>query len=77
MSFEMKDGQGSLFKVKEKKNENGPDYEGKCLVGGVNYRIAGWIKQGPKAKWMSLKIDLPLSHRTQDGKIDPDGDIDP
>ena len=64
MAFELKEGQGSLFKA-EKKNERAPDYEGKANVGGTMYRVAGWIKEGQNGKWMSLKLEVPRAKESQ------------
>jgi hypothetical protein len=44
MAYEMRDNSGTLFKTKEKKNENSPDYYGDCMIDGVKHKISGWIK---------------------------------
>ena len=60
MSFEMKEGQGSLFKAKEKKNEKSPDYTGKVMVNGKILQIAGWKKTTKDGEgWLSLSISEP------------------
>lgn len=57
MAFELKDGQGSLFKNTKKQKENHPDYQGECKVGGVKYRISGWKKKSAKGTdWLSLSV---------------------
>ena len=79
MSYEMKDGSGSLFRA-DKKSENAPDYEGKLMLNEREWRIAGWLKTTPAGKkWMSLKVEPP---RAKDApiapaarKINPDKDI--
>lgn len=56
MAFEQKEGQGALFKNDRKAQPNQPDYTGNALVGGVTMRVAAWIKEGKKGKFMSLSI---------------------
>lgn len=59
MAFEHKEGYGALFKELEKKSANGPDYRGNVMVAGQVYELAGWIKQGAKGSFLSLKAQLP------------------
>jgi len=57
MAFEHREGGGALFHRK-KGNDFQPDLEGKLLVGGVLYELAGWIKASKQAggnDWLSLK----------------------
>ena len=53
MAYELKDGQGSLFQDTSERNK---DYDGKCMIDGQLYYIAGWRKGGTegKAPWLSL-----------------------
>ena len=52
MAYEMKDGQGSLFQDTSERNK---DYDGKCMIGGQMYYIAGWRKTDRNGKpWLSL-----------------------
>lgn len=58
--FEHNDNSGSMF-VNERKNQpNHPDRTGSCKVGGVTYRVAGWIKPGKNGKkdWLSLAFTV-------------------
>ena len=57
MAFELKDGQGSFFKNAKDGVENRPDYRGEFKLDGALYKISGWIKEGPKGKWMSLSVE--------------------
>lgn len=77
MAYEMKPGQGSMFRADKQGSDRAPDYEGKANIGGTFYRIAGWIKEGKEGrKWLSLNIDLPKSHKTPSANpIDLDDDI--
>ena len=45
--FTQKEGTFSLFKSKEKKQENSPDFTGKALFNGTELRLSGW---GSKSK---------------------------
>ena len=57
--FQNKPGFGSLFR-NDKKSDNAPDYKGGFAdPNGVEYEIAGWLKEGKKGKYLSLKISLP------------------
>ena len=41
MAYQMKEGQGSLFK-NEKQNDRQPDLKGSVMIKGVLYELAGW-----------------------------------
>ncbi len=47
---------GVLFKNDKKESKKHPDYTGKINVGGKEMRIAAWIKEGQKGKFMSLMV---------------------
>jgi len=49
---------GVLFK-NESDNEKAPAYKGKINVGGKEYELAAWIKEGKTGKFMSLKVQEP------------------
>ena len=56
MAFQLKDGQGSLFKNDRDQKK---DYNGSCRIDGVEYWISGWIKR-PKSggkPYISLAIE--------------------
>ena len=57
MAFELKDGQGSFFRNDKGENPNRPDYRGEFKMNGTMFKISGWIKDGPKGKWMSLAVE--------------------
>lgn len=49
---------GTLFKNDKEGNEARPDYTGSCQIGGVEYRMAAWIKESKNGnKFMSFKFD--------------------
>lgn len=56
MAYEQREGSGALFKNDRKSAANSPDYTGNALVGGKNMRVAAWIKEGKKGKFLSLSI---------------------
>lgn len=57
--MEQRDNSGVLFRERDKTNERGPDYTGKCMVNGTEMRIAAWIKEGRNGKFMSLAFSEP------------------
>lgn len=73
MAFEHRDNSGALFRNK-KENDNQPDYTGEARIGGKVYRMAAWLKDGKKGKWMSFsfsdKADAPAKKRPEE--IDDD-----
>ena len=57
---------GTLFKNDmEGKSENFPPYGGSLNVGGVDYWISAWVKEGQKGKFFSLAI------KPKDGQSKP------
>lgn len=71
--YERPEGAGALFK-NDKTKENQPDYTGMVKVGGVDKRIAAWIKDGRKGKFMSLKISDPLPREGEGQSFDKELD---
>ena len=47
---------GVLFKNDRKESEKHPDYKGNINVGGVEFWLSAWIKEGAKGKFMSLSV---------------------
>ena len=57
MAYELREGQGSLFKNdKAGDNPKAPGYTGTALIGGVEYRISAWVKDGRNGKFFSLNV---------------------
>jgi len=77
MSFEHKENSGSLFTA-QKKSEKQPDKSGDCKLicpeCGHTWisRIAGWIKEGNKGTWMSLKFSVAISKAPSEPPDQPD-----
>lgn len=53
MAYEQRELSGSLFKNTQKTEPNHSDYQGSCLIDGVEYWMSAWIKKGEKT-WMSF-----------------------
>lgn len=56
-NFEHNDNSGSMFVNERKTKANHPDRNGSCKVGGVEYWVAGWVKESKKPggkPWLSL-----------------------
>jgi len=67
MPYEQRDNSGSLFKIDEKESDRHPDYTGKAMVGGTEYRLAGWLKEARSGKrYLSLAFSVP-----EEGKRTP------
>lgn len=60
---------GVLFKNDKKGNEKAPDYTGKMNVNGKEMRLAAWIREGAKGKFMSLSVSEPMKKESP-GKIE-------
>jgi hypothetical protein len=55
---------GVLF-THAKKADNHPDYKGKINVNGVEFDLAGWVKQGKSGQFLSLKVSEPFKPEPQ------------
>ncbi len=49
-NFIHKDNHGSIFVNNDKKTEQQPDRRGSCVVGGVEYRLSGWLRKNAKGE---------------------------
>jgi len=53
---EKKDNSGALFR-NDKKSDKHPDYSGNCTIGGVEFKVAAWVKRPDgKEPFMSLSF---------------------
>lgn len=64
MAYEIKEGQGSLFKNDKKESDNHPDYKGSILINGVDCWLSAWLKTGKNGKWMSLSAKPKDAQKT-------------
>lgn len=58
MDANRKDNSGVLFKNDKKESANQPDYKGNITVGGQEYWLSAWIKEGKSGKFMGLAVNL-------------------
>ena len=57
MAYELREGQGSIFRNDKKTNENQPNARGSAMIGGIVYEISSWTKRDKNGNpWQSLSI---------------------
>lgn len=54
MSYELREGSGSLFKNDKKEKESHPAYRGDIMIEGKAYWLSAWVKEGKNGKFFSL-----------------------
>ena len=59
MSYEQKDNSGTLFRNDQGDNPKRPTHTGKARIGGKDYRVSAWVKEGKSGKFFSLAFDEP------------------
>ena len=70
MAYELKDGQGSLFRNDKREKDSQPNATGTAMIGGVKYRVSAWTKDGQKGKWQSLSFK-PFDEPSYADRRDP------
>ena len=58
MAYVQKENSGSLFKNDRKEKETHPDYKGDINIGGTNYWLSAWLKEGKNGKFFSLSVNV-------------------
>lgn len=65
-----------LFKNDKGDNPKRPDYTGSLDVGGTEYWISAWIREGKKGKFMSGQIKLKEERQAAGGQSGGFDDLD-
>jgi hypothetical protein len=64
------DNSGILFRCDgEKDNERSRDYRGELIIGGREYWLSGWIKEGRKGKFLGLAVKPKDAPKSNDSKV--------
>jgi hypothetical protein len=61
---------GALFRNDKGDNAKRPDYTGKLNVGGVDYKLSAWLREGAKGKFLSLSVQ-PVEEQRPAPKATP------
>ena len=70
MAYELKDNSGSLFKNDKREKDTHPHAKGTVMVGGVEYWVSAWTKDGRDGKFQSLAF-TPKEPRAEAPKPAP------
>lgn len=66
MAYQQKENSGSIFKNEKKEKDTHPNMTGSALIGGVEYWVSAWTKEGKKGRWQSLAFK-PKTEKTSSG----------
>ena len=79
MAYELKPGQGTIFKNSKKEKETHPEYKGEIMTpSGEKLEIALWVKEGKKGKFFSAAIKPPYKKdetNNEPVEITPDSNL--
>lgn len=77
MSYELKEGQGSLFKNKQRKSDSHPNARGEIKINGIVYEIAAWTKTTKNGEpWQSLSVKVKANESPKESPKESGGDFD-
>ena len=62
---------GALFKKTERKSDKHPEYDGPLNVGGVEYQISAWVREGKNGKFFSLSVKPKEERKEASGGAAP------
>ena len=54
--FELQEGRGRIFKVRERKTDKSPHFTGNALYRGEEIQISGWANLGDDGKLQSISL---------------------
>lgn len=73
------ENRGVLFKNDKATTDKHPGYTGKINVGGVDYYLSAWVKEGQRGKFFSLSVkpvdEKPQAQPAQQAVAEMDDDI--
>ena len=77
--FEQRENTGSLFKNDRREKDTHPNATGTALIGGVEYWVSAWTKEGKNGKFQSLAFRKKEEKTAQGvkrnvGKLEEDED---
>jgi hypothetical protein len=70
---QQRENSGALFREQNRTNDRAPEYTGPAMIGGVEYRVAAWVKDGGKGKFFSLSFEV----KGEKPAVKPSGGYDP
>lgn len=71
MAYELREGQGSLFK-NDKKNERQPDFKGTIMIKGVLYNVSAWSRTSQNGcEYISLQAEEKTEDERQQRTYQP------
>jgi len=70
MAYEQRDNSGTLFKNDKRETDNHPHATGTALIGGVQYWVSAWTKEGAKGRFQSLSFK-PKEERAAEIRREP------
>jgi len=74
--MEKRDNSGVLFKSDNRDNERAPNYKGNITVGGQDYWLSAWIKEGKSGKFMGLAVSPKEEYKAKPSERSKATDFD-